>query len=661
MASRLVRHWKVLGIATVALVGALSLPVWQPTLTAQPPSSGVAAGGPCRVSAQLPDRTKPSLTCPAPPNTFDGSSFFGDGATPQSMLLAGPTIDAWAWESFAAFNWPAKVDGSQPTGYLRGVPDLTRTFTDAANTDVLVWETFKEKREVFNPQVKAGQWQDLTFSQEQALNIQFTPFGQGQVPPCTPEDHEAALKLGPASHRRVLQAGKLGPSIDGDNTLDETAEVASPPQEAQSALCAGYTGSALTACQGFFPNPPGGTASTPFPPTLPNPRTPVGPRVFEAATGDILYYEVKLNYDYYNFVTAPPKLPNGNSPPGPYNIDANAQAVGRAPSKQMNLPYRTSSNTTPNITSPQPPLSVLSYDADDVAKAYAGSPATPPPIGSVQIKTGWKLLTPRDTAASFHVSDAVYFSTPAPNQVCYRVGKFGLIGIHIIQRVHLGSEFNTAQPQGGTYIFATWEHNSIGDGAPYKYINFLTDSGMAQTDPMPYPMTHFPIQVKRQAHGSNEGPLTPYPLASTQKVTNAVWSQLGGSFWRNYRLIGTQFLAIGSEPDSLKYNQPYYLANLVIETNDGLQSFQGLPPKVTPAPPYLQSGFKKTTTSFEPRFSNVSSNGNLYVMGGCMGCHGVAQINGFNFSFVLQDGQRGADIDTPTHFAIPPQPEPDTN
>ncbi len=654
--SSIARRWKArkaLGIAVAA--AAVLLAVRGSTSEAEGQDQGTKAkAGPCRSSATLPSPARPQIDCPAPPNTFDGSSFFGGGASAASMAQAGPTFDAWAWSSFVAFNWPAKADSSQPTGFLRGVPDVGQTFAGAKNDDVLVWETFKEKREIFNDEVAAGQWQDITFSQDQALDFQSTPSGLGKVPACTPRDREAALKLGHSGHRRVLQASKVSPAIDGDNTLDETAEVASPAQESQDALCAGYTGAALRTCQETFSNPPNGDSSTPFPPTERNPRVPVGPRVFEAASGDILYYEVKLNYDYYNFVTSPPKLPDGSAPPGPYNIDANAFEVAHA--KNMTLPYRTSAAATPSTTSPQPPLSVLSYDADQAAAAYAGTPATPPAVGSVQIKTAWQVLPPNDPGnADFHVSEAVFFSTDPsapPENVCYRVGTFGLVGIHIIQRIHLGSAGATAQSVGGTYVFATWEHVSIGDGTPYRYVNFLADQGLDQTDPTPYPTLDHAIQVRRQQ---------PYPLDSTREVTEAVWSQLpSDSLWRNYRLIGTQFLAAPSESDSSKYNQPYYLANLVIETNDGLQNFQGLPPGLFPIPAYEKLGVKPTGGNpplyFEPSFANVVFERQPRVMGGCMGCHGVAQANGYDFSFVLQDGQQGAGIDTPSHVAIPPQP-----
>ena len=50
--------------------------------------------------------------------------------------------------------------------------------------------------------------------------------------------------------------------------------------------------------------------------------------------------------------------------------------------------------------------------------------------------------------------------------------------------------------------------------------------------------------------------------------------------------------------------------------------------------------------SFKPLKENNVYQAGKVNMGGCMGCHGIAQLNGYTFSFVSQDGQRGAGIDT---------------
>ncbi|MBV8202735.1 MAG: hypothetical protein JOZ15_19125, partial [Acidobacteria bacterium] len=51
-----------------------------------------------------------------------------------------------------------------------------------------------------------------------------------------------------------------------------------------------------------------------------------------------------------------------------------------------------------------------------------------------------------------------------------------------------------------------------------------------------------------------------------------------------------------------------------------------------------------------PGTSSVAGN----VMGGCMGCHGVAQVKGFSFSFVFLEGQLSAGMDTEADFNVAP-------
>jgi hypothetical protein len=609
--------------------------------TVAPPPAPKAVGAPapgstCRASTTAPNPGSPQINCAAPPSTFNVTPYLY-GSPPPAMAQAGPTFDSWAWASFAAYNWPAKVNPVQPTGYLRGVPDLTLSFAGAAGSQVLVWETFKEKREVFNNNVTAGGWQQLTFPPEQTISIE-----GGAVPPCAPEHELKARALPGRASRRILQASKLAPALaTGPHALDETAEVSSPAQEAQNALCAGYGASTtptLAQCQQTFPPPPGGSGNTPYPPNIVNPRPGVGPRVFDPS-GNIVYYEVRVNYDYFGYVLA-----NGlnfvNPPPPP-------PSPGGSPSVNppYSLPWRTSAQGPPSPGT-QVRSSTVNYDPNAAVAAYAGSPATPPAIGSVQVKSAWRMLPSADP--TYHTTDAVYFkSTSASPGVCYAVGTFGMIGLHIIQRAHMGdSTATTADPVGGTFIFATWEHNSIGSGGGYRYASFLSMGGAEQASPTPYPALAFSIPVQRQQ---------PYPLATTSAVTQAVYAQLpGNSVWRNYRLVGTQFFTKVTPTTSLQYNQPYYMANLVVETNNGLQNFQGLPPNITPTSNY--QGFTPTGNAYNPTVANVSFNGSPYNMGGCMGCHGVAQLLGSNFSFVLLDGQRGAGIDTATDVSIPPSP-----
>jgi hypothetical protein len=621
------------GLLAVLLLVLQGDPASMKSTTVPPP----APPPPCRISTTLPNPAMPEIDCPAPPSTFATAALFA-----QNPAMLGPTFDSWAWATFAALNWPVKQDSTQPSGYVRGIPDTSKTFVNAMPADVLVWETFQEKREIFNSTVTAGMWQNINYPSGQEM------VPAGTVPMCTAAD--AQLMSNPRRRvRRVLQSSKLSPALTsppppstpalGPHSLDETAEVASPAQESQNALCAGYSGPALIECRNLFPPPPGGDATTPYSPILyTNPRQPVGPRVLDP-NGNTVFYEVRLNYDYFNYVV-------GNG--------LNENPLPATPALPYKLPWRTSAPAAPGTGTMQPTPLLTGYDPNKVAAMYGAAPAptTPPPVGSIQIKSAW-MKVPRSmkNTSTFHTTEALYFDNRSDGTLCYKVDKFALIGLHIIQRVHMGDSSSTAaDPIGGTFVFATWEHNSIASGSGYSYVNFLTTATSSDT---PYPKVANAIPVTRQQ---------PYPLATTAQATAGVYSQLPtGSVWSNYRLIGTQFYpAVNSWTSQAVYNQPYYLANLVIETNNGLQNFQGLPPNVTPLSTYTQNGVQPSGAAFSPALFNLSFNGNAYNMGGCMGCHGVAQINGASFSFVLFDGQNGAGIDTHHDLDIPPQGPPPT-
>ena len=609
-----------------------------------PPELG-ATPSPCVASVGQAD-----LACSAPPSTFATSPLPTDCTSTVSQPCLGRAWDAWAWSSFAALNWPALASSdaiSYPSGFVRGVPDTTKSFRAAQSTDVTVWETFKEKREMFSPAASAGTWQPLTFDPQYAPE-----FSGGQVQACASVD---AIKLERAKkHPRVFAKVSKSPSIDGPNTGDETAEVASPAQESTDALCAGFTSTthptAAFCQQTLYPPQAPGQNSVPYTASGQNGRNPVGPRVFKGSPAQdrFLYYEVKVNYDYYAYVGKPITV-NGQQT----SLNTYASAIYQASNNLIELPVRTSASSVPG----QNP-GVLGYDATKTAATYQSlnkdlgtKPIDVlPGLGSIQLKAAWvpsKLLD--GDPNTYHLTDAVYYkdSPNQPNGLCYDVEQFGLIGLHIIQRVHAGAPNGNPEPAGGTYIFATWEHESIGNGAGYSYVNY---SKFASTTETPYPNTAAGLPVAR---------LKPYPLATTQTLNAKVQADLPNSVWKNYRLIGTQFVSMdlrdaNAEQASTALGQPIYLANLVIETNRGLQQFQGQPPGQTPNAHFKGQGVPKNFQFFAPTSPNMLSNGKVNNMGGCMGCHGVAQTQGFAFSFVLQDGAKGTKPDTGGSIAIPP-------
>ena len=645
---------------------------------------GAAPPSGCRPANLPPDPAEAQIDCPAPPNTFDVSAFFSSDSSADERALAGPTFDSWAWSTFAAMNWPAREESDEttyPTGYARGVPDLARSFALAAADDVLVWETFKEKRELFQPtdtpaedKVKASsRWQAVTFDPGQQPA---TGSGSDGIPACASQHAaRAAELLAERGHHRTFFQGRKHPTAGGTETLDEVVEVASQARESARVLCAGYdatTNPTFEYClQTLFPEDPADAEKNAL---LISARTPVGPRVWRGNPSDLakarpVLFEVKVNYDYWRYILD-------------YDLQLDTVSTQAALSASVDehtkLPFRSSATRAPgrNVQA------TFGYDADGVVAAYGdlADPDALPPVGSVQAKAAWLQLNDEEAAGGdFHTTEAIFYRSPDPNdlsQLCYEVDTFGLLGLHIIQRVHSAS-FDRRNPglfaPGGTFVFATWEHTSLppqGQPSGYYYANYFAFPGPVTalfTYPFTTDVTPFPNFAAAEGSAIPVVREMPYPLETTSKVNDAVHARLAAdSVWQNYRLIGTQFLAVGSEAESTAYNQPYYLANLLVETNDGLQKFQGLPPGVstvsgTPArgnltPYYTQKvDVRGTAALFERDYANVVFNRELrnpVNMGGCMGCHGVAQLKGFNFSFVFSDGQAGSGIDTQYHFVV---------
>lgn len=675
MAKRTFRTWCALAVCGGIAAAALAALAWRAEADAaqRAETAAHALRHGCRSGDLPPDPARPQIDCAAPPVTFDVSRYFSADSSPAARAEAGPTFDSWAWASFAALNWPAEkapptAYGSQvfPSGYVRGVPDLDDSFAAAVDDDVLVWETFKEKRELFQPVDtppadkvdRASRWQAITFDPGQQPASPDNPDG---IPPCGSAHAErAARMLAERGHYRILAQGRKHPTAGGDQTLDEIVEVASQAREPSSELCAGYdatTNPTHHMCvTELFPD------DSPSEPRAIDARTPVGPRIWfgnpKEKTSRPVFFEVKVNWDFWRYILD-----------RDLQIDEVAQkAVASADLKaHPKLPFRTASATGPGRS----PEAVYGYDADAVVAGYRdlADPDVLPGIGSVQLKAAWLRLDRKEIRSrAFHTTEAIYFRSREPQKdpdlLCYEVDTFGLIALHIIQRIH-SQPFDRRNPAlyapSGTFVFATWEHESVAaEPSGYYYANYFAFPGPLGVEgnyPFTTDLTPFP-NFARAAGGAI--PVVrefDYPLASTRAVTKAVHDQLPrGSIWRNYRLVGTQFLPVGSERESTRFNQPYYLANLVVETNDGLQKFQGLPPGVIVTPYYTAKvDVEGTSVVFERDDANVVFNRELrnpVNMGGCMGCHGVAQIKGYNFSFVFADGQAGSDIDTQYHFAV---------
>jgi hypothetical protein len=467
----------------------------------------------------------------------------------------------------------------------------------------------------------------------------------------------------------------------------------------------------------------------------------------QPSAGKPLVYEVKVNWDFYDYV--------GNfTDPGPLWVQTNARTAATAGS--IHLPTRTGGSAAParpgtgfqgGTPTPGPNPIVTGYSASgcltgNFEKVTPTSSLTPCPSGSVHLKAAWMPLTAEQVeSGDFHTSEVFIYTNQAekspdnPEGICKRPAVYGLVGLHIIQRIHQQKSDQPAQatPKGGTFIFATWEHVD-NDSQGFTYANLYPTN---RDTPLPYPnvdkagVDAIPL---RRAYS---------PLTTTQNANQQVHQALGcsggagDSLWCNYELIGVQHQAAAgppsgfdtdNPPDSLPSSpqpgielpsgsgQQYFLANLVIESNVGLQQFLGLPPATTPidhyASPMVPPGgsgrtgnariapngspafvltFDNLAQRIAPRDNPAWDNGagadkpiennpnpnkgpivnsggsneststtpkkpGAYNMGGCMGCHGVAQIRGYSFSFVLLGNQGGAVPDTQVFVDIPPPP-----
>lgn len=563
------------------------------------------------------------------PDGSGGTLDLNNPAPPNTDVSAQPDFDFFAWNTFIALNWPAVIPSSS-NNYQRGFPNVNKAFANASASDLTVWETYKEKREVFNQDGNdPGAWN--------------SEVDYGKI-----RTSDTTTIVDPTTTRTFHQGTKM--LFD---SFDETVQVASEALEDSITDASGKR----------IANPIKGR--------------PVGPRIWRGMPSDNnpVVYEVKVNYDFYQYVRENQLYVKNTNADGTY--DPNNPVAQKAIKAGIALPYRTSATSGPSGAPASTSTRKLAtgYSSATTRGVYdtlkPSDTAPPPLIGAVHLKAAWIKLDPaKDDVSSYHNATGQYFVDSA-GLVVPRTGTFGLIGLHIIQRIHTGKSGDAnGGTTGGTFIFATWEHVK-NDSELFTYSNYYKpeDDPNPIKPPAPYNTAQFipdlanPFTVARRYQPiSNANPM------GTQQVNEAVHAAIKAvdpsSVWLNYRLIGTQFSAMNvsdktvtgsypaSENDPTGIGQPLFLANLVIETNDGLQHFEGQPPQTFTISQYSIDSNKSVL--FTHNTANMSFNGTPKNMGGCMGCHGVIQSRGYSFSFVLFGGYFGAKTDTQEEFDIPP-------
>jgi hypothetical protein len=241
------------------------------------------------------------------------------------------------------------------------------------------------------------------------------------------------------------------------------------------------------------------------------------------------------------------------------------------------------------------------------------------PAGSIEVKATWRFYgganePAPDALKRYHNRTAIHYTTDG-SRTFYQNATMLLIGLHIIQKT----------PAAQTFTFATFEHvDNEANGFQFKNTNVSPPNGYVP-------------QGLRTAIRQHSIP------ADLKAFNTAVQNQLRAQFgndivWANYQLTGIQVKPTNrptdADPDAVAFQQ-YFLANLATETNSGLQYFQGFA-NINPSGGYPTPG---TPNTYQPKagggFTPLS-------MGGCMGCHGVAQTLGGDFSFLIQKGTGNA-------------------
>ncbi|MBV9248551.1 MAG: hypothetical protein JO227_04805 [Acetobacteraceae bacterium] len=230
--------------------------------------------------------------------------------------------------------------------------------------------------------------------------------------------------------------------------------------------------------------------------------------------------------------------------------------------------------------------------------------------GAIEIKAAWRMLTDAEMASGrFYTHKVIYYKggpdTQSGGSQQYYNAVFGLVALHII---HKTKSFPT-------FVFATWEQVDDFDDASNS-----NPEDLAFLDLQP-PAPNNMLVFATRAH-----PVHSQIPPVNDAVHAAFKAKAPTTVWQYYKLVGVQAMPMNGPPpagapsDMKSY---YYLANIVVETNNTLQNFFGAA---------FGGG---VPTQFQNVYLHGAA-GSPFQMGGCQGCHGAAgQALGGEMSVLL--------------------------
>ncbi|SFB59734.1 hypothetical protein SAMN03159488_05683 [Pseudomonas sp. NFIX10] len=381
-----------------------------------------------------------------------------------------------------------------------------------------------------------------------------------------------------------------------------------------------------------------------------------------SAGGPIRPFGSDPQYSYINFPTGAP-LAAGATYAHYNNLDEATQIGQNAIFFPVNPP---NAAKTGNDYAPSNDSQILfEAKANPVVYEYAKGLTSFPdtnvvlPDGAVEVKAAWRKLAdiPVQNRGRYHTATVVTYQGKDDAPVAHNED-YALVALHIIHKT----------PNYPTFIFATFEHEdalTLSDGkspsglyyiANYNEIAYpgsdtnpptatFSDGSKTHTVFLPKagPVANSNLNppVYSNSNGIPEGqagpirvvqPLTIY--SEVAAVNNQVKqlmdssSEFDNSVWKHYRLKGVQAI-----PSSTQTDPDYYLANIMVESSQpGIQLFRGS--NVFPIPNNNTLTNARNQPNIKVPVYDHSTQS--LTMGGCMGCHGIAQSSlkqGFSFLF----------------------------
>ena len=270
--------------------------------------------------------------------------------------------------------------------------------------------------------------------------------------------------------------------------------------------------------------------------------------------------------------------------------------------------YKTKSSSTTSLENYGAKCNVTTNDI--VCFPCGGNQGSSNSYGNVEVKAAWKKLNHGEDKSKYHTSQVMRYQVKDKGKGPRRwyVEEYGLVGLHIISKTINFPSF----------VYATFEHVDNDQAGAFSLVDEITQTGRGTGDVAGDTI----IGITRV--NAN----TPQALVD---LNNEVHAAMGNVVWKNYKLTGVQaypldyhdFLSQTAPTNLSSDESTFYLANLAVESNQELQSFRG---KKAGNQPDVDNMYSRATALDMAAPLN---------MGGCMGCHGVAQLKGADFNFLV--------------------------